>query len=86
MFWDKEKIEKQRDYFAIERVEKRGNFTEFVVRTYYCIYKACSLNDGKCCSASEISAYRIKYIIYDGIYDTPDHAYKSVITLACVYM
>lgn len=79
MFWNDEKIERQRNYLANERIERRGNFTEFVVRTYYCIYKACSLNDGACCLASDVSAYKIKFIIYDGIYHTPDHDNKSVI-------
>lgn len=79
MIWSSEKIESKRYYFERERIEKRGNFTEFVVRTYYCIYKACSLNNGKCCKATSVSAYRIKDIIYDEIYNTPDHDYKKVI-------
>lgn len=79
-FWDKEKIENQRLYFANERIEKRGKFTEFVVRSYYCICKSCSINDGISCRASEVSAYKIKFVIYEGFYDgVPDHDNKSVI-------
>lgn len=79
MYWDEERIQKQRDYFFKERIEKKGNFTEFVVRTYYCIYKACILNDGISCPASAVSPHKLKFIIYKDIYDTPDHGYKEVI-------
>lgn len=79
MYWDEERIQRQRDYFAEERIEKKGNFTEFVVRTYYCIYKACTLNDGISCPASAVSPHKVKFIIYKDIYDTPDHDYKGVI-------
>lgn len=80
MFWTKEKIENKKNYFRKERTDKRGKFTEFIVRTYYCIYKACSLNNGNCCEAKAVSAYRIKDIVYDGFYNnTPDHDYRNVI-------
>lgn len=80
MIWSNEKIQKKRDYFMNERIEKCGKFTEFVVRTYYCIYKACSVNNGECCLASDVSAYKIKYIIYEGFYKgIPDHDNKGVI-------
>lgn len=80
MFWSNEKIQKKREYFKTERTEKRGKFTEFVVRTYYCIYKACSINNGRSCLASDVSANKIKFIIYEGFYEgTPDHDNRSVI-------
>lgn len=80
MFWTKEQINKKKEYFKEERIEKKGKFTEFVVRTYYCIYKECSLNNGECCNAKNISPYKIKYIIYNGFYNNiPDHDYKNVI-------
>lgn len=80
MFWDKEKIDYKKNYFKNERTEKKGKFTEFVVRTYYCIYKACSLNNGRCCEAKSVSPHKIKYVIYDGFYNnTPDHDFKNVI-------
>ena len=63
----------------------RGKFTEFVVRAYYCIYKACANNDGKCCFANDVSARKIKGIIYEGFYDgVPDHDNKEVFD-DCIY-
>lgn len=79
-FWTEEQIQHQHDYFSSERTKKRGKFTELVVRTYYFIYKVCSLNDGICCKTSEASAHKIKYIIYEGFYGgIPDHDNKGVI-------
>ena len=57
MFWDKEKIDYQKNYFKNERTEKKGKFTEFVVRTYYCIYKACSLNNEPSTSKSSTTLF-----------------------------
>lgn len=80
MFWNREKIENKRKYFEKERIDKNGKFTEFVVRTYYCICKACSQNDGISCCAKDVSAYKIKLIIYEGFYGgVPDHDNRSVI-------
>jgi len=85
MSWTNEKIQNKKAYFKNERIEKRGKFTEFVVRAYYCIYKACANNDGKCCFANDVSARKIKGIIYEGFYDgVPDHDNKAVID-DCVY-
>lgn len=85
MHWTNEKIQNKKAYFQGERTEKRGKFTEFVVRTYYCIYKACANNNGKCCLASNVSARKIKSIIYEGFYDgVPDHDNKAVID-DCIY-
>lgn len=78
--WSREKQEKQKEYFREQRTNKTGNFTEFVVRTYYCIYKACSINNTNYCLASEVTPYKIKNIIYEDIYGgQPDHDYNNVI-------
>ncbi len=78
--WSKEKQEKQKEYFREQRTNKTGNFTEFVVRTYYCIYKTCAINNTNYCLVSEVTPYKIKNIIYEGIYGgQPDHDYNNVI-------
>lgn len=80
MKWTQDKIRNKINYFKQERIEKRGKFTEFVVRMYYCIYKQCTTNNSICCRASEVSSYKVKYKIYEGFYDgKPDHDNKSVI-------
>jgi len=80
MKWSDEKIEIKRRYFLQQRKEPTGKFTEFVVRLYYNIYKKCSEDVNNLCIGSDVSSYRIKYIIYEGIYGgQPDHDNKSVI-------
>ena len=78
--WKKEKIEKQKDYFKRQRVDKTGYFTEFVVRTFYCIYKACDYNKVNYCLRKDVTPIKIRYNIYEGIYDgIPDHDYYNII-------
>jgi len=78
--WTKEKIQNKKDYFKEQRIIKTGKFTEFTVRVYYCIYKACVLNNSRSCLANESNAYKIKNIIYEGFYgDKPDHGNQGVI-------
>ncbi|MBO0468008.1 hypothetical protein JZO73_10755 [Enterococcus plantarum] len=78
--WSNEKIEKQREYFKEQRTTKMGKFTEFTVRTYYCIYKSCALNNKQYCLGSDASSYKINKIIYEGFYGgVPDHDNKNVI-------
>lgn len=84
--WGPERIEKQRAYFEKERTEKKGNFTEFVVRMYYLITKACTANDGLCCDTFTVKPYKVKFEIYEGIYDEPDHDYWRVIDDCVKYL
>ncbi|MGB8453107.1 MAG: topoisomerase DNA-binding C4 zinc finger domain-containing protein [Anaerocolumna sp.] len=78
--WSEAKIQSQKEYFAAQRKQPTGNFTEYVVRTYYCIYKGCSKYQSKSCPAKEVSNYRIKNEIYKGFYNNkPDHDYQNVI-------
>jgi len=80
MKWPDEKIEGKRQYFLQQRKEPTGKFTEFVVRVYYSIYKKCSENENGICRSSDVSSYKIKNVVYEGIYDgQPDHDNKSVI-------
>lgn len=80
MFWTSDQIDRKKEYFRKNRIETNGKFTEFVVRTYYCIYKECSLNNGMCCEAKSVSPYKIKHIIYHGFHNNiPDHDFKNVI-------
>ena len=78
--WPEAKIQSQKEYFAAQRKQPTGNFTEYVVRTYYCIYKACSKHQRNSCPAKEVSNYRIKNVVYEGFYNNkPDHDYQNVI-------
>jgi hypothetical protein len=78
--WRQDKIIKQKEYFREQRTIKTGKFTEFTVRTFYCIYKACAESETTYCLASKSNAYNIKNIIYEGFYDgVPDHDNYSVI-------
>lgn len=78
--WSREKLEKQKEYFREQRINKTGNFTEFVVRTYYSIYKACDKNNMNYCFSKDVSSFKIRYMVYEGIYDgVPDHDYQNVI-------
>lgn len=79
VYWSMEQIERQKQYFAKERTERKGNFTEFVVRLYYCIYKACSLNDGVSCNAKAVSVYKVKDILYEGIDDDTGTLHRGII-------
>ncbi len=78
--WPEQKIQNQKEYFAAQRKRPTGNLTEYVVRTYYCIYKGCSIYKSDSCPAREVSNYKIKNIVYEGFYNNrPDHDYNSVI-------
>jgi ssDNA-binding Zn-finger/Zn-ribbon topoisomerase 1 len=78
--WSKVKIQHQKEYFAEQRKNPTGKFTEFVVRTYYCIYKCCSVYKSIYCPANDVSNSKIKNIIYENFYNNqPDHDYVNVI-------
>ncbi|MDF3001610.1 MAG: putative C-terminal domain of topoisomerase [Bacillota bacterium] len=78
--WSEQKIQSKKDYFAKQRKEPTGYFTEYVVRTYYSIYEGCSLHKSHSCPAREVSNYKIKDTVYAGFYNNqPDHDYNSVI-------
>lgn len=80
MKWSDEKIESKRQYFLQQRKEPTGNFTEFVVRVYFSVYKKCSENKNNLCKSSDVSSYKIKYIVYEGVYGgQPDHDNRGVI-------
>lgn len=78
--WSEQKIKSKKDYFVKQRKEPTGYFSEFVVRTFYCIYESCSIHKSTSCPAREVSNYAIKDIVYAGFYNNrPDHDYDSVI-------
>lgn len=78
--WDRDKIEYKRNYFKAQRQNATGNFTEFVVRTYYFIYKLCSDYNSDFCYAYKLCNRDVAKAVYDGIYDKPDHDYQNVIS------
>lgn len=75
--WNAGKIRRQKEYFAQQRKQPTGNFTEFVVRTYYCILQCCG--NSNACPASMVRNRKICQAVYYGIYDQPDHDYDGVI-------
>lgn len=80
MKWSEEKIRHQKEYFAQQREKATGNFTEFVVRVYYSIYKKCAEIEDYSCKCSDVNSHKIKYIVYEGVYGgVPDHDYANVI-------
>ena len=77
--WDRRKIQHKWAYFYAQRRRPTGNFTEFVVRTYYIIQGACRSRGADRCPAAAVASHRIKRAVYQGIYDQPDHEAAAVI-------
>ena len=79
MKWSRAKIQQKWSYLRKQRETPSGNFTEFVVRTYYSIDRCCRELGGNRCPSELVSSRRIKDAVYDGIYPEPDHDYDGVI-------
>lgn len=79
MKWSRTKIQQKWNYFREQRKTPTGNFTEFVVRTYYSIDRCCREQGGNNCPSELVSNRQIKNAVYDGIYPEPDHGYDGVI-------
>lgn len=79
MKWSKEKVNNQKTYFSKQRKEPTGNFTEFVVRTYYFLYKMCSETENKMVRSNVTYRKELIDFVYRGIYNEPDHMAQSVI-------
>lgn len=79
MKWSKEKVDKQKLNFVEQRQNPTGNFTEFVVRTYYFLCKVCSESDNKMVRSYITNKREIKEFLYKGIYDKPDHMSQAVV-------
>lgn len=78
--WSNDKIDSKRAYFQKQRVNPTGRFTEFVVRTFYCIYNQCLLGQDIMCPTNQVSNKKISLSVYGGLGDnTPDHDYYNVI-------
>lgn len=69
----------KRAYFAAQRQQPTGNYTEFVVRVYYLTLKACGGELGGQCPVGAVRNRRGAFAVYDGIYDHPDHESQSII-------
>jgi len=72
--------ESKKEYFRLQRLNPTGNYTEYVVRTYYLIYKACKESFDTYCLKNYLNIRKMSFDIYDGIYDEPDHDYYNVIS------
>ena len=72
--------EGRKAYFQAQRQNPTGNYTEFVVRTYYLIYQACGGDFKVAIPKQSLDVRRMSYAVYDGIYDKPDHGYSQVIS------
>ncbi len=79
MKWSEEKIQKQKRYFKEQRINPTGNFTEFVVRTFYYIYGNCRKSADGLVRSNITNKRELILTVYSGIYDKPDHmGYKVV--------
>lgn len=79
MKWTEEKIQKQKRYFKEQRINPTGKFTEFVVRTYYFIYKECSKSPDGLVKSSITNKKELVFAVYEDIYDKPDHMGREVV-------
>lgn len=79
MKWTKEKISEKQLYFKQQRKEPTGNFTEFVVRTYYFLCKMCSEHENKMIHSNIKYNKELIAFVYKDIYSEPDHMASSVV-------
>ena len=79
MKWSKEKMQRQKEYFKEQRINPTGKFTEFVVRTFYFIYKACQETQNGLVKSSITNKRQLVVTVYEGIYDEPDHMGHEVV-------
>ena len=79
MKWSEEKIQKQKRYFQEQRISPTGKFTEFVVRTFYYIYKNCRESTDGLVKSNITYKKELVLTVYNGIYDEPDHMGCEVI-------
>lgn len=70
----------KKEYFRAQRINPTGNYTEYIVRTYYLIYKVCRESSLPYCPKASLNIRAMSASVYDGIYDKPDHDYYNVIT------
>lgn len=71
--------EGRKAYFQAQRRNPTGNYTEFVVRTYYLIYQACGGRLRSAVPKQALDVRKMSYAVYDGIYDKPDHDSSQII-------
>lgn len=79
MRWSEEKVEKQKKYFKEQRINPTGNFTEFVVRTFYYIYRNCRESTDGLVKSNITNKKELVLTVYSGIYDEPDHMGYEVV-------
>ncbi len=79
MKWTEEKIQKQKKYFSEQRINPTGNFTEFVVRTFYVIGNECSKSSDGLVKSNITNKKELGLAVYEGIYDEPDHMWREVV-------
>lgn len=66
-------------YFAAQRKNPTGHYTEFVVRVYYLTLKACGGRLGERCQVGAVKNRRGAAAVYEGIYDRPDHQSRQIL-------
>ena len=79
MKWNEEKIQKQKCYFSEQRVNPTGNFTEFVVRTYYLIYKECGKSVDGFIKSSFTHKKEVIFAVYAELCEQPDHMGREIV-------
>ena len=83
MKWSKEKINDKKEYFFSQRKNPTGMFTEMVVRTYFLIYKQCSLNDNFCPS-NKINSRILVSDVYENFYDNKTSNHVPSVVDDCI--
>ena len=79
MKWTEEKIQKQKRYFSEQRINPTGNFTEFVVRTYYLIYRECRKSVDGVIKSSFTHKKEVIFAVYAELCDQPDHMGREIV-------
>lgn len=79
MKWSEEKVQRQKRYFKEQRINPTGNFTEFVVRTFYYIYGNCRKSVDGLVRSNITKRKELVLTVYSGIYDKPDHMGYEVV-------
>ena len=86
MAWTEEKILRKKEYFMEQRKNPTGNFTEFVVRSFYYIYRRCMKSQDGLVKNKILHEKELILTVYKGIYDEPDHMADEVVEECIEYL
>lgn len=67
--YNTKQINDKRTYYAQQRKNPTGKFTEMIVRSYYIIWASAHTNPNKECFVNSISEYKIANLVYQNLGD-----------------